>query len=237
MCVPEHAVVVVPATVDPSAAVCLPLNYVTAYQLLHRVARVTQGQQILVHGAAGGVGTALLELGKLAGATLFGTASPRKHALVRQLGAVPFTYENHEWIAQMRNIGGMHAVFDPIGGRHFWQSAQTLRRGGHLVAYGSSSIVQRQGQMLLDWALQVASIHAWNLLPNGTRASFYDIRQFRGQYPRWYHDDLQTLLQLLVARSIRPHIAHEFPLQDVAHAHKLVETSQVQGKIVLLPQR
>jgi NADPH:quinone reductase-like Zn-dependent oxidoreductase len=235
ICLPAEDVSVVPDGVHTIEAACLPLNYVTAYQLLHRVAKVCEGQQILIHGAAGGVGTALIELGSLAGLTMYGTASPRKHDFIKELGAFPLSYQNQDWIQDMVQHGGMDAVFDPVGGKHFWESAQTVRRGGHLAAFGSSSIMERDGVMLLDWAYQLITIHLWNYLPHGKSASFYDIRQFKNKQPLWYRQDLEALMQLLAQGKIKPCVAAALPLDDIRDAHTMLEQSQVMGKIIIQP--
>nr|MBA2677920.1 alcohol dehydrogenase catalytic domain-containing protein [Ktedonobacteraceae bacterium] len=93
---PAQNLVVVPEGVDPVEASCLPLNYFTAYQLLHRIANVKPGERILVYGAAGGVGTALLQLGRLAGLQVYGTASSSKQELITQLGAIPLDYKRED---------------------------------------------------------------------------------------------------------------------------------------------
>lgn len=94
ICLPEKELVPVPDGLDPAEAVSLVLNYVTAYQMMHRSAKVSQGQRILIHAAAGGVGTALLQLGQLAGADMFGTASSRNHDLITSLGGTPIDYQH-----------------------------------------------------------------------------------------------------------------------------------------------
>src|SRR5207248_4732384 len=106
VCVPEKYAVEVPEDLDSAEVVSLVLPYMTAYQLLHRVARVKSGETVLVHGAAGGVGSGVLELGALAGLRLYGTASARDRAAVEQLGAVALDYRNEDFGAQVRGLPG-----------------------------------------------------------------------------------------------------------------------------------
>jgi NADPH:quinone reductase-like Zn-dependent oxidoreductase len=148
VCLPASELVAVPPDVDSAQAVSLILNYVTAYQMLHRTAKVQAGQRALVHGASGGVGTALLQLGALAGLQLFGTCSARGAQVVRELGGVPIDYANQDFVAEMHTAGrdGADVVFDGIGGTHIWRSRRALRRGGKVVAYGLTSSL-RGGQL------------------------------------------------------------------------------------------
>ncbi len=106
ICLSAEDVVVVPEGVDPVEASCLPLNYFTAYRMLHRIARVKPGERVLVYGAAGGVGTALLQLGSLAGLQVYGTASSSKQELLTQLGATPLDYTREDVVARVRALTG-----------------------------------------------------------------------------------------------------------------------------------
>src|SRR5467141_297933 len=133
---PERFLVRVPDGVDLKAAVSLVLDWVTAYQMLHHAAHIKSGQKIFVHGLSGGVGVALLSLGRIQGAQVFGTASLSKHEELRKLGAVPFDYSNKNWITAMQELGGEDAVFDPLGFESFDETYSVLRKGGILVGYG-----------------------------------------------------------------------------------------------------
>ena len=128
----------VPPGLDPAEAVSLILNYVTAYQMLHRTAKVKSGQRVLIHGAAGGVGSALMQLGRLAGLTMYGTCSARGASAVTELGGVPVDYQRQDFVQEIRSLTGegVDVVFDSIGGSHIWRSRKALRRGGKVVAYG-----------------------------------------------------------------------------------------------------
>ena len=239
VCLEEKSLVPVPQGVDPAEATSLVLNYITAYQMLHRVAQVKSGERILIHGAAGGVGTALLQLGTLAGVQMYGTASRTKHALLEQYGAIPIDYKAEDFVKRILTLtgNGVDAVFDPIGGVHLRQSFKTLRKGGRLVAYGVSSAVTKEGNMavfIVQSLAMVGLLQWWSLLPNGKHASLYTIGRGRDMKQK-LHEDLATLLALLAEGKIKPVIAQRLPLEQIAYAHELLETSQVEGKIVLLP--
>ncbi len=133
---PADVLVPVPAGLDPAEAVSMVLSYVTAYQMLHRIAKAQHGQKILVHGAGGAVGTAMLELGRLLDLEMYGTASKAKHELVNSLGGTPIDYKCEDFLLKMQAIGGVDAVFDAIGGDNFKRSFKSLKKGSTLVPYG-----------------------------------------------------------------------------------------------------
>ena len=206
LCLPESRLTPVPEGLDPAEAVSLVLSYVTAYQMLHRVAKVERGQRILVHGAGGAVGTAMLQLGKLLDLEMYGTASQSKLDLVRRLGATPIDYRSEDFIAVTRRLtkDGVDAAFDPIGGDHFKRSFSALRRGGKLVAYGFyNSTLGKGGSVPLDFM----KIQLWNLWPNGRSAAFYSIGGLRHKQPGWFSEDLTALFGLLAQDKIKPVIA------------------------------
>lgn len=241
ICLSEREVVPVPEHLDPAEAVCLVLNYITAYQMLHRLAHSKAGERILVHGAAGGVGTALLQLGGLLHLEMYGTVSPVKQDMVALLGATPIDYTCEDFVARIRTLtgDGVDVVFDAIGGRHLQSSFEALRSGGRLVIYGVSLKNLGQGNLvsaLLPISLRVAY---WSLFPNGKRAQFYSIVGWpfglKNRHPDWFREDLMRLFALLAEGAIKPVIAARLPLEDAAHAQELIEHSQIEGKLVLLP--
>jgi NADPH2:quinone reductase len=143
VCLPEGELVPVPPGLDPAEAVSLILNYVTAYQMLHRAAKVKPGQRVLIHGAAGGVGSALMQLGRLACLTMYGTCSTRGASAVTELGGIPIDYQHQDFVQEIHGLAGegVDVVFDSIGGSHIWRSRKALRRGGRVVAYGLTGML------------------------------------------------------------------------------------------------
>jgi NADPH:quinone reductase len=136
----------VPAGVDAAEAATLILSWTTAYQLLHRAARVQRGQRVLVQGAAGAVGQALLVLGRMAGLELWGTARGEHGTLIREFGATPIDYKREDFTRVLP--GGFDAVFDGLGEDGFRRSLAALKPGGLLCFYGYSAGVQAQRRML-----------------------------------------------------------------------------------------
>lgn len=228
---PAGALVPVPAGLDPAEAVSMVLSYVTAYQMLHRIAKVQRGQKTLVHGAGGAVGTALLQLGKLLDLEMYGTASKPKHELIESLGAAPIDYKSEDFVARALAAGGMNAAFDAIGGENFKRSFKSLKRGGMLVPYGFYNQAMGKGGNV---AMEYMSIALWNILPNGRKACFYAIGALRKKNPDWFKEDLGTLFGLLKDGKIKPSIERRMKLEEAARAHELIEQAAVKGRIVLV---
>jgi len=138
LCVPAWWLVPVPNGLEPAEAVIVVFNYMTAYQMLHRTARVRQGERVLVHGAAGGVGTAVLQLGRLAGLELYGTGSGTQTGVISNLGATPIDYTKVSFVDRIHELtgDGVDVALDGIGGSVALGSYRALRRGGRLVMYG-----------------------------------------------------------------------------------------------------
>jgi len=223
---------VVPPGVDSAEAATLILSWMTAYQLLHRAAQVQRGQRVLVHGAAGAVGQALLVLGGMAGLELWGGANAAHAGLIRDLGATPIDYKREDFTRLVP--GGFDVVFDGIGEDGYRRSFAALKPGGLLCAYGYSAGVQAQRRMLtmLMW---IARLYLWRWLPGGRRAFFYSINAMRLQHPKWFNQDLKRLLDLLASGAIKPRIGERIPLDEVAEAHRRLEAGGLEGKLVLCP--
>jgi NADPH2:quinone reductase len=237
----------VPPGLDAAEAVSLVLNYVTAYQMLHRTAKVRARQRALIHGAAGGVGSALLQLGRLAGLQMYGTCSSRGARAVSDLGGVPIDYEHVDFVQEIHRLtrGGVDVVLDGIGGHHIWRSRKALRRGGTVVAYGLTSSLRggrlasgRPGRRHRFRAIAIFGVYiagGW-LLPGRKRVAPYSIQWLKRLRPAWFREDLLTLFGLLEQRKVTPLIAQRLPLTQARHAHEMLGTGGISGKIVLVPE-
>ncbi|MBT3187495.1 MAG: zinc-binding dehydrogenase [Anaerolineae bacterium] len=228
---PADSLVPVPAELDPAEAVSMVLSYVSAYQMLHRVAKVKRGQSILVHGAGGAVGTAFLELGRQLDLKMYGTASASKRELVEGLGAEHIDYAKEDFVARLQAEGKVDAAFDAISGENFKRSFASLKKGGTLVPYGFyDNSMGKGGSVPIDFM----KIMLWNILPNGRKASFYSIGDLRKKNPEWFKEDLSALFDLLKAGKIKPAIEQRMKLEDAKKAHELIEQAAVKGRIVLM---
>jgi NADPH:quinone reductase-like Zn-dependent oxidoreductase len=231
ICLPASELVPFPSDLDPAEAVCLVANYLTADMAMHRTASVRSGERILVQGAAGGVGTALLELGKLAGLEMYGTASQYNHEVVSALGATPIDYRTEDFVERIRTLtgDGVDVVFDPIGGaRQLWRSNRALVKGGRLVWFGVAA-TKKKGLRVIPLTLLMLGL--LKLIPNGKQAiTTPDIDKDNA----WYRETLTELLDLLAAGKIKPVVAERIPLVEAARAHELLESGRYAGKVVLV---
>lgn len=224
----KEKLIPVPANLDPAEAVTLILNYLVAYQVLHRKAKVKAGDRVLIIGASGGVGTAFLQLGKLANLKMYGIASQNKHHILTEMGAIPIDYHTQDFveIIQRAEPDGLDAVFDGMGGDYVKRGFSVLRVGGTLVEYGNplsfTGLLRLLGKGLV-----------YNLLPNGKSVQFYGTTASRFSRPSLL-EDWALLFKLLEEGKIKPIIARKFPILEAAQANELLESGKVIGNIVLL---
>jgi NADPH:quinone reductase len=235
----------VPPGLDPAEAVSLVLNYVTAYQMLHRSAKAKSGQRALIHGAAGGVGSALLQLGRIAGLQMYGTCSSHSAPVVADQGGTPIDYRRLDFVSEVRRLtgDGVDVVFDGIGGTHIWRSRKALRPGGTVVAYGLTSSLERgrlasgrpgRRNRLHGLAFFGLYIAGGLLLPGRKRVVPYSIQWLKRIKPKLFRRDLSTLFDLLRQHDVKPLIARRFPLAEARQAHEFLGKGGVTGKVVLL---
>src|SRR5512136_725226 len=233
VCLPQHELVPVPSGLDAAEAVSLVLNYITAYQMLHRSANVKPSQGVLIHGAAGGVGTAFLQLGRLAGLEMYGTCSLRGAQAVSDLGGIPIDYQHQDFVKEIHRLTseGVDAVFDPIGGTHMWHSRKALRPGGRVVGYGLITSLRGEGltarrpgrrQRFRGTAIFGLYIVGGWLLPGRKRVVPYSIQWLKRLRPELFRQDLTALLDLLQQQKIKPLIARRFLLAEARHAQELL---------------
>jgi NADPH:quinone reductase-like Zn-dependent oxidoreductase len=226
---PADRLIPIPAALDPAEAIPLILNYIVAYQVMHRVAKVEPGDKALIIGASGGIGTALLQLGRLAGLTMYGLASAAKHETVAALGATPIDYRTEDFAAVIRTAEseGLDVVFDGMMTPDYARRAYPLlRRGGMLAAYGEPP---SQGALFRLLGRVIWS-HLW---PDGRQHKLYGTSAYTfNQEP--FLEDWATLFRLLEEGQIRPIIAERFPILEAARADALLESGTVTGNLVLL---
>jgi NADPH:quinone reductase-like Zn-dependent oxidoreductase len=245
VCVPQRKLVSVPPGLDAAEAVAMVLNYVTAYQMLHRSVKARSGQRMLIHGASGGVGSAMLQLAKLAGVDMYGTCSAKGAAIVRELGGVPIDYKNADFVNEIRRLtgDGVDAVFDGIGGDNLWRSRDALREGGRVVTYGFQSKMRGgrvatagKGRHPIRESAELARFIVRNWFKPGRKSMVpYSIQWLMRFKPAWFRHDLLTLLDLLRQGKVKPVIAQRLPLEEARRAHEMLGEGGVLGKIVLLP--
>lgn len=231
----------VPDGVTSEDAETVVVNGVTAWQMLHRSARVKPGQTILVFGANGGVGGILIQLARLHGVHVIGAASPRHHEALRAEGVAPVDYADPELAARVRELAphGVDAVFDNVGGEMTKTAFSLLARGGKLVTYSIITAVSTDGPLMVPFLKTIGQALLWSALPNGRSATFYDLwaghRTRPATFRRHLESDLGRVLSLVEDGTIRANIAARFPLEEVVAALRLAESRTLNGKVILLP--
>lgn len=252
VCLAEAEAIEIPSDMDPALVVSLVLAYMTAYQLLHRIAKVKQGETVLVHGAAGRVGTAVLELGALAGIRIFGTAAARDRAAVERLGAMAIDYRNEDFLARIRELTGrgVDVVLDGLGGALSVRSFRALAPGGRLVVFGHYSTLShghKSWRGWIEWYAATACVAVWGWLSPRRKVLAYRIQKLHEpgpgiariggapRYPEWFREDLLQLIELLREGKIHPTIAERMPLAEARRAHERLEQTASIGKLVLVP--
>ena len=244
---PAADLVEVPDGVSAEEAETLTVNGLTAYQMLHHVAKVRAGQTVLVLGVAGGVGTLLAQLARHAGARVIGTASPRHHEALRELGVEPVDYRDPDVAARVRELApdGVDAVFDHLGGASIAVSYRLLNSTGTLVGYSIASKLDDRTPVLLSFLNVLTKLAFWNHLPTRKHASFFDVWSGAGKpgsakreaFRARIRTDLTHVFGLLRDGVLTAKIAARYPLTEVAVAMELSESSArtTLGKIVLVP--
>jgi NADPH:quinone reductase-like Zn-dependent oxidoreductase len=252
VCVPESGAVDVPDDLDPGEVLSLLFPYMTSYQVLHRTAKVKSGETVLVHGAAGRVGVAALELGAVAGLRLYGTASAGDRAKVEALGAVAIDYRNEDFLARVRKeAGGVDVVVDSLGGPISLRSFRALRPGGRLVVFGRYSTLSnghKDWPAVAKWWASIITVWLWDKLSPRRSVFPYHVQKYRDRATQrpgavggepmdaeWFREDFGALIELLRAGKINPVVAERLPLSEARHAHELLESSASKGKLVLVP--
>jgi NADPH:quinone reductase-like Zn-dependent oxidoreductase len=245
---PARFLVPVPDGVDPAEAVCIPLAYLTAFQMLTRYRQLSPGATILAIGASGTVGTALLDLARHFGLNAIGTCSAANMAVVENFGAKAIDYRDGDFVEAVRKLtaaepnahkgrAGVDAAFDAIGGAHFTRSFACLASGGLLVGYGSQTMADgREG--LLSAGLGLARLHLWGafrFLFGGRRAVWYSITARRTKQPEEFKADMATLFGLLRDGAIHPIVIDRVPLAAAREVHTRIDAGGLGGKIVLIP--
>ena len=228
---PRLAVPVPPDLSDESAAL-LPLNYLTAFAMIDRLAGLQKGQSFLIHGAAGGVGTAALELARVLGMRAYGSASDPKHGLIASLGGVPLHREDSGWVEELSRLesAGVDAAFDAFGVASFKRSWRALRPRGTLVCYGLAPGIDGGNADFIRGLLYLAGRKAFG---RGRRVRICATPSIVGSDLEWYRASLAKILEWARIGSLKPVLAEIFPWREASAAHRALAEGKIKGKLLL----
>ena len=239
---PAGDLVAVPDGLEPVAAETVIVNGVTAWRMLHRVARPPAGAWIVVLGAAGGVGSVLVQLARIAGLRVIGVGSTAQQEAIAGMGALPVDYRTEDVAARVAQTApaGVTAVFDHVGGDGIVRSWKMLAPGGTLVAYGTAATKDQPGNPRVPVLKLFGRLALWNALPNRRRAQFFNVwagSRRRDRYRAELRTDLGELFGLVRDGRLTAPVAAEFPLSRAADALRFAERRGVVGKVVIVPDR
>jgi NADPH:quinone reductase-like Zn-dependent oxidoreductase len=242
VCAPAEQVLEIPDGMSFEEAAALPVNYLTAYHMLFRVANLRPGERVLVHMAAGGVGIAVLQLcATVDGVTTFGTASAAKHEVLRAEGCThPIDYRSVDYVTEVRRLTGgegVDIVLDPLGGRDWKKGMSLLRPVGRLVAYGFANLATGERRNLFGLARQAVGVPVLTplgLMNRNRSVSGVNIGHLWGQVSM-LREELDALLALWRAGQIKPRIDAVIPFAEAARAHQRITERRNVGKVVLVP--
>ena len=242
VCVPKEQVTVMPDAMSFEQGAALPVTYLTAYHMLFEVARVRGGEHVLVHMAAGGVGTAVLQLCKtVPGIVTYGTASAAKHDYVRGLGCDhPIDYRTQDYVAEIKRLTqgrGVDLVLDALGGPDWGKGYRLLAPAGLLVAFGLANANKggkRRIAHVLGQVLRSPLFRPMQLMGDNRAVAGVNLGHLWKE-TALLRREIDALMELYRRGAIQPHVGGTFPFSRAAEAHAELEYGRNVGKIVLTP--
>ncbi|MDE3109699.1 MAG: zinc-binding dehydrogenase, partial [Acidobacteriota bacterium] len=227
--VPAASVFRLPAGMGFTDGAAIPVNYLTAYEAIVTMGNMQPGHRILIHGAAGGVGTAAVQIARAKGLFVFGTAGPAKQEYLRKIGvqhAIDYEKADFAEVIGKYAPGGVEMVMDPIGGKSWRKSYECLAPTGRLVTYGFSAVAGPDGKMSRIRAaktlMQTPKFNPLDLMKKGAAVIGVNLRQARLRGDR-LRSAMNEIFRLYAAGKIKPIISKTFPLEQAAAAHQFVQ--------------
>ncbi len=244
VCVPAAQALTMPEGMSFEEGAAIPINYLTAYHMLFRVAALRPGDRVLVHMAAGGVGIAALQLCRtVPDVVVFGTASASKHDAIRAEGCThPIDYRAADWAEEVRRLTGgrgLDLVLDPLGGADTRKAYRLLRPAGRLVLFGVANMAPGERRSLVAVARNglltaLPRFSPMELMNDNRAVAGVNVGHLWGE-PEMLGAEMSALLSLYRDGKIRPRIDASFPLSRAAEAHRRLQSRQNVGKVLLVP--
>jgi NADPH:quinone reductase-like Zn-dependent oxidoreductase len=237
--VPAATAFRLPEGIPFADAAAIPVNYLTAYHSIFHMGNLQPGDRILIHGAAGGVGIAAVQLAGTRNLVTFGTAGPSKQDFLRQIGVDhPIDYSKDDFVAVVRAAApdGIEMVMDPIGGKSFSRSAKCLGQGGRLVVYGFSAAAGPEGKRSL-WRgvralAQTPRFNPLTLMSDNRSVIGVHLGRMHGR-EALLRRHLEEIFRMYAAGKVKPVVGKTFPLEQASEAHRYIHSRQNIGKVVL----
>src|SRR3954454_7133807 len=232
----EGEIIALPDRLSFEQGAAIPVNYSTAWAALISYGNVQEGERVLIHAAAGGVGIAATQIAKLHGAEVWGTSSPSKHDAIAGFGVDhPVDYRKDGW---ERGLPSFDVILDALGGESFNRSYRMLRPGGRLVAYGASVVVTGDRRNYVKAAPQaLRMVRGFNLIEQMSASkaviglNMLTLWKDRGSLDPW----IEPLTGLLADGSLTPVVHAAVPFDQAADAHRMIQERRNVGKVVLVP--
>jgi NADPH:quinone reductase-like Zn-dependent oxidoreductase len=230
-----------PADLTHEQCVAIPVQYLTAWQLLVVMGSLSPGDRVLIHNAGGGLGLAAIDIARHVGATIYGTASAGKHAFLRSRGVhEAIDYLNRDWTEEVKRLTqgrGVELIIDPLGGEHWKRSFRALRHTGRLGMFGASKATESNLPRivrLLKFGLGMPLFNPLALMSSNRAVFGVNLGHL------WHEEDklrgwMQRILQGVGEGWVRPHVDRSFSFDDAPEAHAYIEARRNIGKVVLIP--
>ena len=229
----------IPDALSFESAAALPVNYLTAWHSMFEMGNLRAGDRVLIHGAAGGVGVAAVQLARARGLETFGTAGPSKQEFLRKIGVDhPIDYSRADFVAEVHHAAprGIEMVLDPIGGKSWARSLRCLGPMGRLIVFGFSAAAGPSGKRSLARAskafFQMPRISPLKLMERNLAVIGVHLGRMQGREAVLARE-MEELLRMYAAGEIQPVVGKTFPLEQAAAAHRYIHDRQNVGKVVL----
>lgn len=232
-----------PANMSFEQGAALPVNYLTAHHILFYVGSTHPGSRVLIHMAAGGVGTAVLQLLRtVPDVEIFGTASASKHDYLRKLGCHhPIDYRSQDYAEVIRGLlgegQGLDVILDPLGGPHWRKGWSLLAPTGRLVTFGFASAIEGSTRSFVHLARALSAllvVTPLGAMSDNRSLQGVNLGHLWGESPRM-RPQLERLLELFQEGIVAPEIYEVFEFERAADAHRALEERRNRGKVLLVP--
>jgi NADPH:quinone reductase-like Zn-dependent oxidoreductase len=236
--VKESRVIPLPDEMTLEAAAAMPVTYITAHHMLHHLGNLDSNDSVLIHGGAGGVGTAALQICRWAGVSkVWATASGSKAEIIRSLGGIAIDRHNDDFvkiIKQETNGRGVDHILDPIGGDNLARSLSVLAQGGKLYTYGMSAAAPTSKRSMLK------AFFAWRKTPRFDALKMMSRNQgvFGVHMGTWKDEkviakQLERIIEGIKLGELEPVIDSIFDVEDISEAHQYIHDAKNIGKVLL----